>query len=211
LEKNPGVEVRGHACFSLAVLLKSESNEGMNDRAAEEAGRLFERVMADYGGVKSEGKTLAERAGPELSELRILGVGRVAPEIEGEDLEGGIMKLSDYRGNVIVVTFWGTWCGPCMQMVPDEKRLAERLAGKPFALVGINSDTDQAKVFAAVKKEKITWRSFRDGNAPGPIATAWNVHSWPTVYVLDRKGVIRYRDVREQALSDAVDTLMAEP
>jgi len=150
---------------------------------------------------------LEDLAQPELVELRQFGVGKKAPEIEGQDLNGRQMKLSDHRGEVVVLVFWATWCGPCMAMVADERKLVQHMAGKPFTLIGVNADTDMAKVRAAVEKEKITWPSFRDGDASGPIATAWKVHSWPSVYVLDRNGVIRYRNVQGQALTDAVDKL----
>ena len=93
---------------------------------------------------------------------------------------------------------------------PDERKLVERMTGKPFALVGVNSDGDLARVKAAVEKEKITWPSFRDGGPFGSVAKAWNADSWPTIYVLDPKGVIRYRNVRDQALSDAVEKLTRE-
>lgn len=208
LEKNPNAQVKGQACFALASLLKNQADEGAGQPAAAEAEQLFQRVISDFAEVKSDGQKLADLAEPELSELRRLGVGREAPEIEGEDLDGRRMKLSDYRGKVVVLTFWGTWCGPCMQMVPDERKLVARLAGKPFALVGVNSDTDRAKLKAVVEKERITWRSFRDGPAPSPIAKEWNVHSWPAVYVLDRKGMIRYRNVRGHDLEEAVDALL---
>ena len=97
-----------------------------------------------------------------------------------------------------------------MAMVPDERKLAERMVGKPFALIGVNSDKDPAKVKEVVAREKITWPSFRDGRISGRIATDWKVDSWPTIYLLDRKGVIRYRNVRDQALADAVDALSAD-
>ena len=62
-----------------------------------------------------------------------------------------------------------------------------------------------------ITTENMTWRSWWDGGATdGPIATRWNVNSWPTTYVLDRKGVIRYRNVRDQALSDAGEKLIRE-
>jgi len=84
------------------------------------------------------------------------------------------------------------------------------MEGKPFALIGINSDPkDNLK--KALKKENMTWRSWWDGGTTsGPISTKWNVHSWPTTYVLDQDGVIRYRDRREKELDEAVDTLLAE-
>jgi hypothetical protein len=60
-------------------------------------------------------------------------------------------------------------------------------------------------------KEKITWRSWWDGGSTsGPIATKWNIQGWPTIYVLDAKGTIRFRDVREKELDQAVDKLLAE-
>jgi peroxiredoxin len=95
-------------------------------------------------------------------------------------------------------------------MYPHERSLVKRLEGKPFALLGINSDS-RNRLRQAMKKENITWRSWWDGGSPGgPIAKAWNVDSWPTTYVLDPKGVIRYSDVREHEMDKAVDALLAE-
>ncbi len=86
----------------------------------------------------------------------------------------------------------------------------KRLEGKSFALLGVNSDSKE-RVRRAVKKENITWRSWWDGGSTdGPIANAWNVKGWPTIYVLDAKGVIRHRDIRDKDLDDAIDTLLKE-
>ncbi len=96
-------------------------------------------------------------------------------------------------------------------MYPHERSLVKRLEGKPFALLGINSDSNKDQLKETMKKENITWRSWWDGGSTnGPIATKWNVHGWPTVYVLDAKGVIRFRNVREKELDRAVDKLLAE-
>jgi hypothetical protein len=96
-------------------------------------------------------------------------------------------------------------------MYPHERSLVKRLKDKPFALLGINSDTDKDHLKERMKAESITWPSWFDGgNTSGPIATEWNVSGWPTIYVLDHKGVLRYRDVREEALDKAVDALLAE-
>jgi hypothetical protein len=95
-------------------------------------------------------------------------------------------------------------------MYPHERSLVKRMEGKPFALIGINSDPkDHLK--KVLKKENMTWRSWWDGgNTSGPIASQWNVSGWPTIYVLDEKGTIRFKDVREHALDEAVDKLLAE-
>ncbi len=97
-------------------------------------------------------------------------------------------------------------------MFPDERSLVKRLAGKQFALIGVNSDTDQEMIKQRLKKNEINWRSFWNGTKgpSGPISKAWKVRSWPTIYVLDEDGVIRYKGVKGKAMDDAVDTLLAE-
>jgi hypothetical protein len=97
-------------------------------------------------------------------------------------------------------------------MYPHERSLVKRLEHKPFALLGINSDIDKDELKKAMEKEQITWRSFWNGpeGTSGPIATKWNVHGWPTIYVVDAKGVIRYKNVRGEAMDRAVDQLLKE-
>jgi hypothetical protein len=96
-------------------------------------------------------------------------------------------------------------------MYPHERSLVKRLADKPFALLGINSDEDRDEVKKTIEKEQMTWRSWWDGGSTnGPIQTGYNVSHWPTIYVLDHKGVIRYIDVRNKQLDDAVDKLLEE-
>ena len=94
-------------------------------------------------------------------------------------------------------------------MLPHERSLVQRLATKPFALLGINSD-EPAKLPEILKKEAITWRNAVAGGTDGALPTAWNVSGWPTIYVVDAKGVIRFRDVREAEMDKAVDALLAE-
>ena len=95
-------------------------------------------------------------------------------------------------------------------MYPHERSLVKRLANQPFVLIGINSDP-KTRLRTAMKKNNITWRSFWDGgNTRGPIATAWGVRGWPTIYVLDDRGVIRYKNVRGAKMDTAVDALLAK-
>ena len=96
-------------------------------------------------------------------------------------------------------------------MYPHERSLVKRLEGKPFALLGVNSDRDRDKLKPVLEKERITWRSWFDGGGTGgPIAKQWNVTGWPTIYVLDHKGVIRFKEVRDHDMDKAVDKLLAE-
>jgi hypothetical protein len=95
-------------------------------------------------------------------------------------------------------------------MYPHERSLVKRMADKPFVLLGINSDADKDELRKTLEKEKITWRFWCDGDPDGPIARKWNVTAFPTIYVLDAGGVIRYRQVMDDDLDDAVDTLVKE-
>ena len=95
-------------------------------------------------------------------------------------------------------------------MYPHERSLVKRLENKPFALLGINSDPKE-RLREVMKKENITWRSWWDGgDTNGPIARAWNVSGWPTIYILDHKGIIRFKGPRGEAMDKAVDQLLAE-
>jgi hypothetical protein len=95
-------------------------------------------------------------------------------------------------------------------MLPHEKALVERLKDQPFALLGINSDGDCETVKKILAEQGLSWRQAVDGALTGPLATKWNVNGWPTIFVIDAKGVIRYRDVRNEQMEEAVMKLLEE-
>lgn len=99
-----------------------------------------------------------------------------------------------------------------MAMFPHERSLVERLASKPFALLGVNGDDDREKLKEVIKSEKITWRSFWNGRS-GPIPTQYSVEGWPTLYLVDAKGVIREKwlgSPPDSVLDRAIDALIKE-
>ncbi|MBL8863057.1 MAG: hypothetical protein JNK02_13760 [Planctomycetes bacterium] len=96
-------------------------------------------------------------------------------------------------------------------MYPHERSLVEKLAGEPFVLIGVNSDKDREALKQTLVEERITWRSFWNGGSTGgPISTRWNVSSWPTIYVIDAEGRIRFKNVRGEKLDAAIDQLLRE-
>ena len=151
-------------------------------------------------------------AAMELDEIRHRAIGMPAPEIVGVDLLNRPMKLSDFRGRVVVLSFWATSCGPCMKMIPHERDLADQFRDKPFAIVGVNCDDDPQLAVKAEKTQQIAWRSFRESAREGPsISEQWKITGLPTVYVIDQTGQIRYRWVGappEGTLSSAIDRLL---
>jgi thiol-disulfide isomerase/thioredoxin len=182
----------------------------------QEAEDLYRRIIEEYGDVphesaRAEKRKLAEVAESRLNEMHNLAVGKPAPEIDGLDFDDKPRKLSDYRGKVVVLVFWGSWCGPCMREVPHERELVERLKGRPFALLGIDCDEDKEAAREAMVRERITWPNWQDG-APGegPIAVRYHVEGYPATFVLDAEGIIRYRGVLGEGLDQAVDILLKE-
>lgn len=190
------------------------------DRAATEAEGAFEAVVRDYGDCPNlraardapgEG-TLSAKAGNELFELRHLRIGKPAPDVAAEDLDGVRFKLSDYHGKVVLLVFWASWCSPCMAEVPHEKELVERFKGRPFVLIGVNGDEEKRNAARAVTRDQIPWRSFWNGpdRAAGSVVAAYNVRGWPTVYVIDPRGVIRAKELRDKNLDGPLEKLVAE-
>lgn len=240
LDENPGREDRAGAGYWLAQHLRQQARmarlfrekpgatadyekytaaepiaDFVRDRDPEAleaaAEGLLERVAAEFGEVRLEGNTQA--LGPivagELFAIRNLAVGKVAPEIDGTDAEGRPLRLGDHRGKVVVLTFSGNWCGPCVAMYPQERALAAAHKDRPFALLSVNTDEDVATLRKAIADAEITWPCWWDGGQ-GPIVTRWGINRFPSIFVLDRRGVIRFKDLRGDALDQAVARLLDE-
>ena len=99
-------------------------------------------------------------------------------------------------------------------MYPHERSLVKRLADKPFALVGVNSDRNMKELKPVLEEEHITWRSFQnDKGEGGQISNSWNVRGWPTLYVIDHKGVIRHKwlgSPGDEVMDKAIEKLVKE-
>jgi len=176
----------------------------------EEAEALLQNVIDDHYFLDWR-KTgyLGAAADAQLFELQRLQIGMVAPEIEGEDEDGVPFKLTDYRGKIVALDFWGFWCPICVRNLPEERAMVARHKDDPVALVGVNSDP-KARLTEAARRDRIAWRSFFDGgDAYGPIARQWNVASWPTIYVLDEEGVIHLKTEDAGEVSRKVEELLA--
>ena len=75
-------------------------------------------------------------------------------------------------------------------MIPAQRELMQRMAGKPFTILGINSDENRSVLKKRLADEKITWPTICDGSTKGEISTTWNIRGWPTGYLIDHEGVI---------------------
>jgi RNA polymerase sigma factor (sigma-70 family) len=210
LAKNRHRLVRLTAHFALASVINSAGAA-----REDEVVKLFEQLLKDFDGSDPTigvERDYLRRARAELEEIRFRAVGRPVPEVRGEDLDGRPMHLAEFRGKVVLVSFWATTCFPCMKRIPHERALVERLKGKPFVLVGVNCDTDQGAVRKALKTHRVTWRSFRDRRPGKPaISHEWSILGYPTLYLIDHAGIIRQRWIGApppEELNRAIDRLV---
>jgi len=143
-----------------------------------------------------------------------LTVGKVAPEITGKDLDGQEFRLSDYRGRVVVLEFSGDWCGACRLEYPYQKLLIDLYKDRPLTILSVDSDKNPQIAKQAKADRGLTYRSWWDGEGDksthGPIASAWAITGWPTTYLIDEEGVIRFVNLRQEDMLKGVKQLMGE-
>lgn len=171
-----------------------------------EAERLLDQAKHEFADVPFPSDRYQGTVGDMVALLREgslpspLGVGSNAPPIEGIDLQGNLLKLSDYRGQIVVINFWASNCVPCLRKIGPLNSFAEKYPGDVVVL-GVNTDSDLENALLASKKHATTWRSWHDSSlSEDSIARRYKVASNPCVFVLDENGVIRSNKTSE--LSD---------
>jgi thiol-disulfide isomerase/thioredoxin len=206
LTENPSRDMQGFACYALGTM----AFEKTTPEAAKEAELYLARVEKDFADVRAGGKgTLGDMAKGGLFELRNLQVGMKAPAAESKTLKGEKTSLTDHKGKVVVLDIWATWCGPCKAMIPHEREMVEKFKAKPFALISVSADEDKKELEDFLAKESMPWTHWWEG-ADAALLKQWNVRYFPTVYVIDPKGVIRFKNLRGEELEKAVEKLLAE-
>jgi thiol-disulfide isomerase/thioredoxin len=121
--------------------------------------------------------------------------GGATPGLELRALDGAGHRLADYRGKVVLVNFWATWCEPCRDEMPSMQRLKERLAGKPFAVLAVNLDEPESRIRQFLSQVKVDFTVLLD---PGKkAARAWDARILPASFVIGYDGRIRYSLVGE--------------
>ncbi len=135
--------------------------------------------------------------------------GQAAPEISIAEWRGDATTLADLRGNVVVVDFWATWCGPCMASIPENVELVTERGDDGLVFVGVHdSKNGWDKVDSVIADKGINYRIGKDDS--GKSTTAYHLQFWPTYVVIDRKGIVRAVGLQPAHVKDAVERLLAE-
>ncbi len=136
---------------------------------------------------------LAALAGAAGQGLTALPERPEAPDFVLPDVEGDIHRLSDYRGKVVIVNFWATWCPPCRKEMPSMQRAWEQLREQGVAMLAIDVGEDKDAVLAFQVQAPVEFPLLLDEDSS--VTTAWPVRGLPTTYVVDTRGRLAYRAV----------------
>ncbi len=133
---------------------------------------------------------------PELSyDLTPLKKQVVASEFELQNMDEETKRLSDYRGQVVLLNFWATWCPPCIREMPSMERLHQEINAKDFKVIAVNQMEEADDVFAFTGQLEVdpTFEILFDKNSE--VSQEYAVKGLPTTYLIDKKGNIRYRAI----------------
>ena len=117
------------------------------------------------------------------------------PKLALKDTAGRPHTLADYRGKVVLVNFWATWCEPCRDEMATMRALRERLAGRPFEILTVNYGESEAKVTTFFKSAGLDFPALLDPNQEAP--KAWRVRVLPASFLVGRDGRVRYSVIGE--------------
>ena len=136
-------------------------------------------------------RTFAEAEADLLASIRHATVGGTLPEWTGRRLDGVDDPLSAYRGRVLLIDFWATWCPPCISALPDLRQLVSDLPADRFALLAISVDADLATVTEFMRKEPMPWSNWHVG-VSSDLQRSLDVRSFPTYLLADADGTILF-------------------
>ncbi len=179
----------------LAVFEKFEKRHPNNRYALAELARIHEEfgnsdLAAEY----------RQKADP-MSEL----VGKVVPDFSATALDGKPISLQQYRGKVILLDFWGIWCGFCLAEMPNVKRVYDTYKNQGFDIIGVNLDTNERRLRNYLKENDIQWRQIFSGQKwKSPLVQQYHIRSIPAPWLIDRDGTLISREARGMKLERLV-------
>ena len=198
-----------------------------NYSMARTAGRILELIGSydqarqlytalDAAAAKAGELEMAAR----VREIAAMGLTRLdwigrAPKIEGAIFGGEKFDWSKYKGKIVLLDFWATWCGPCVAELPNVKANYEKFHDRGFDVVGISLDDDPKALSDFLQKEKLAWSTLLETDPSrsgfdGPLVKQFGVDSIPATFLVDRSGKVASISVRGEALGKQIEKLLAE-
>jgi peroxiredoxin len=192
-----------------ATALYVLSNIYISSEKFDEAEKVLEQIV-DSGG-NPRATEMASRELARLGTLRKLVIGADAIPFSAKTTGGKDISLEDFKGKVVLIDFWASWCMPCKQEMPNVKKVYSEFHGKGFEIIGISLDNSEAKFKSYIEQQNLSWPQVYDGKGwMSGIGRMYAVSSIPATFLLDREGKIRYKNLRGEQLQAAVAELVAQ-
>jgi len=177
---------------------------------------IIEQIKRDFPETqqaKSADKMLASIKEQEETKKisRALVEGSKFPDFAEKDVAGEPISISKYKGKVVMIDFWATWCGPCVGELPNVLETYKKHHNEGFDIIGISLDKDKEKLLGFTKERKMSWQQFFDGKMwSNKLAVKYGVQSIPMTYLLDGEGKIIGKGLRGEDLEEAVAKAVAK-
>ncbi|RKU15748.1 hypothetical protein C6501_06175 [Candidatus Poribacteria bacterium] len=191
---------------------------GKHDKADETYKKLIEHPKYSSGSYAKQAKKILEqdrtsRKGrlpipPVASSNPSEWIGKPAPDFQVKDLKGEELSLKKYRGQVVLLDFWATWCGPCLKELPNVKRTYQKYKDQKFQIIGISLDGSKQPLETFIERENLAWIHYWDQSQK--ITAQYGVRGIPSIFLIDGEGVIRKTNLRGHSLETAVAELVGE-
>jgi thiol-disulfide isomerase/thioredoxin len=137
-----------------------------------------------------------------LSTERKLAVGAEPVDFSVKSIDGKTLSPAAFKGKVLLIDFWATWCGPCVAEMPNVKQVYDKYHPKGFEIVGISLDQSRDRLDKYIAQNSIAWPQYFDGKWwNNDVAVRYGVKSIPTTILVDRTGKIRYKSLRGKSSS----------
>jgi thiol-disulfide isomerase/thioredoxin len=195
----------------LAEVLKMKAEfylEVLNN--PEKAVDVFKQIKHDFPEVQINGNTDAtisavERMAAMQKIRRTLVEGIPFPDFDEKDTAGKPLSAANYKGKVVLIDFWATWCPPCRMELPNILAIYNKYHDQGFEVIGISLDADRQQLDKFLKDQKMPWPQYNDGKFwDTKLVLKYGVSQLPTTYLLDGKGIIIAKDLRGEGLMQAV-------
>jgi thiol-disulfide isomerase/thioredoxin len=171
------------------------------DDAAKAEFKTFLQNDKDNPGIHERAQRYVERI--ELARAKM------APPFSVTTMDGQRVSLDSLAGKVVLIDFWATWCGPCVEALPHLQRIVHKFDGQPFVVISVSQDDNEGKWKDFVAKNGMTWLQYRDGSRDGPLSKQFGVSAVPTTFTIDADGVLEDQHVGDADIEFKLKKLIA--